>query len=51
MILQSFPSVATNKPEYVGMVLGTLILIGMVKDLLADIKRFKTDKQSNAKPT
>ena len=51
MILQSFPSISTNKPEFVFMVLFTLILIGMVKELMADCKRFRTDKSSNALPT
>ena len=48
MILQSFPSISTNKPEFVAIVLSILILIGMAKELLADIKRYKTDKASNA---
>lgn len=51
VILQSFPSISTNKPEYVGIVLTTLILIGMIKELMADCKRFKTDRTSNALPT
>lgn len=33
------------------MVLGFLIIIGMLKEGLADYKRFKTDKLSNALPT
>ena len=33
------------------MVLGVLILIGMIKELVADLKRYKTDKASNALPT
>jgi hypothetical protein len=32
------------------MVLSVLILIGMVRELLADMKRYRTDKQSNAQP-
>ena len=32
-------------------VLVVLILIGMLKEGLADYKRFKTDKESNALPT
>ena len=51
VILQSFPSISTNKPEFVAMVLGVLILIGMIKELVADLKRYKTDKASNALPT
>ena len=51
MILQFFPSIATNKPEFVAMILGTLITIGMIKELYADLKRYKTDRASNAMPT
>ena len=28
-----------------------LVIIGMVKELLADMKRYKTDKISNSMPT
>ena len=48
MVLQMFPQVRTNKPEYIAIVLGTLIFIGMLKEFLADLKRYKTDKSSNA---
>ena len=51
MILQAFPSIATNKPEFVGMVLATLITIGMIKELVADCKRYQTDLASNSMPT
>lgn len=51
MILQMFPSVRTNKPEYIAIVLGTLIFIGMLKEFMADLKRYKTDKASNASQT
>ena len=50
MILQCFPSMSTNEPEFVGLILATLILIGMGKELMADIKRYRTDKKSNALP-
>ena len=50
-VLQSIPSISTNDPIYSVLVLITLIIIGMVKELLADMKRFKTDKLSNALPT
>ena len=51
MIMQLFPSIRTNKPEFVGIVLTTLILIGVIKELMADLKRYKTDRASNAQPT
>lgn len=50
-LLQSFPSISTNDPIYGAIVLTTLILIGMVKEFLADLKRYKTDKESNSMPT
>ena len=49
-ILQSFPSISTNDPFYAGVVMVALVLIGMVKELLADMKRYKTDKDSNSMP-
>ncbi len=51
MILQTFPQIATNKPEFVAIVLATLVLIGMGKELMSDLKRHKTDRASNALPT
>ncbi len=50
-MLQSFPSISTNDPIFSVIVLVTLMIIGMVKELLADMKRYKTDKLSNALPT
>ena len=51
MILQSFPSISTNEPELVAIILSILILIGMIKELMADFKRYRTDKASNALST
>ena len=51
MILQAVPSISTNKPEYIAIVLGTLISIGVLKEFLADFKRYRTDKASNAAQT
>ena len=51
MIMQFFPDIRTNKPEFVATVLATLIFIGVVKEGLADWKRYKTDRASNAQPT
>ena len=50
-VLNSIPSISTNEPVYALAVLIVLILIGMLKELLADLKRYKTDKLSNALPT
>ena len=50
-ILNSIPSISTNAPIYSGSVLALLILIGMLKEALADYKRYKTDKGSNATST
>lgn len=41
--MQSIPSISTNAPVYGAIVLTTLILIGMLKELLAEVKRYKTD--------
>jgi magnesium-transporting ATPase (P-type) len=51
MILQSIPSISTNKPEYIAIVLLTLIFIGILKEFLADLKRYRGDKASNASQT
>ena len=51
MVMQLFPQIRTNKPEFVATVLFILILIGVVKEGVADHKRYKTDKTSNALPT
>ena len=45
------PSISTNDPIYASMVLMILIVIGMLKEGLADWKRYKTDKQSNSQHT
>ena len=50
-ILQSIPSISTNDPIYAFCVLLLLIFIGVLKEGLADYKRYKTDKGSNATPT
>ena len=47
-ILQSFPTISTNAPVYGGVVLVILVSIGMVKEAMADYKRYKMDKHSNA---
>ena len=50
-VLQLMPSISTNDPIYASMVLMILIVIGMLKEGLADWKRYKTDKQSNSQHT
>ena len=42
-ILQSIPSISTNNPLFASSVLVLLILIGVIKEALADWKRYKTD--------
>jgi phospholipid-translocating ATPase len=49
-ILQSFPSVSTNDPLYTIVPLTILVLLGILKEGLADYKRHKIDKQTNAQP-
>lgn len=49
--MQSIPSISTNDPIYGAIVLTILVLIGMLKELLSDIKRYKTDNESNAMNT
>ena len=49
-ILQSFPSVSTNDPLYTIVPLTILILLGVLKEGLADYKRYKIDKITNALP-
>ena len=50
-VLQSIPSISTNDPIYASFVLMLLILIGMLKEALADWKRYKTDLLSNGLAT
>ena len=50
-VLNSIPQISTNDPIFAFTVLAILIFIGMLKEGLADWKRFKTDKLSNAQPT
>lgn len=49
-ILQSFPSVSTNDPLYTIIPLSVLIFLGILKEGLADYKRYKIDKAENAAP-
>lgn len=49
-ILQSFPSVSTNDPLFTIIPLIFLIFLGVLKEGLADYKRYKIDKTTNEKP-
>jgi len=49
-ILQSFPSVSTNDPLFTIIPLSILIFLGVFKEGLADYKRYKIDKTTNAAP-
>lgn len=49
-ILQSFPSVSTNDPLYTIIPLSILIFLGVLKEGLADYKRYKIDNMTNAAP-
>ena len=50
LIMQCYPQIRTVEPEYGLATLLTLIFIGMLKEFLADYKRYKTDKISNSNP-
>lgn len=47
VILQSFPSISTNSPTASLIPLIFVIVAGMVRELLADLKRWKQDKWTN----
>lgn len=49
-ILQSFPSVSTNDPIFTIIPLTVLVCLGILKEGLADLKRYKIDKDTNAAP-
>jgi hypothetical protein len=49
-ILQSFPNISTNNPLYTIVPLSILIFLGVLKEGLADYKRYKIDKMTNALP-
>jgi hypothetical protein len=49
-ILQSFPSVSTNDPIFTIIPLTVLVCLGILKEGLADLKRYKIDRETNAAP-
>ena len=46
-ILQSIPSVSTNDPLATIIPLAYVVAVGMLKEFLADYKRYKSDKKTN----
>ena len=47
-ILQSIPAVSVNSPLATIIPLAYVILVGMLKEAIADYKRYKQDKKANA---
>lgn len=48
--LQSIPSISTNDPLATLIPLAYVIILGILKEAIADYKRFKTDKEVNHYP-
>ena len=46
-ILQSFPEISTNDPLATIIPLSYVVAVGMLKEFLADFKRYKSDKRTN----
>ena len=51
MILQSFPEVTTNEWYFTLMPLSGMVSLGMIKEFIADYKRYKMDKTANGMPS
>lgn len=49
-ILQTIPQVSTNDPIHSLLPLLGVILVGMVLEAIADIKRYISDNKTNAEP-
>ena len=49
-IFQSFPSISTNDPLATIIPLAYVVAVGMLKEFLADYKRYKSDKKTNSQP-
>lgn len=49
-ILQSIPAISTNDPLATVIPLAYVIAVGMLKEFLADCKRYKSDKRQNRHP-
>lgn len=50
MILQMFPQISTNKWYFTAGPLSMIIFLGMVKEAIADLKRYLQDRQVNNLP-
>lgn len=48
--LQYIPAISTNDPLATIIPLGYVIAVGMLKEFLADYKRYKSDKKTNSTP-
>ena len=46
-ILQSIPAISTNDPIATIVPLAYVVAVGMLKEFLADYKRYKSDKKTN----
>ena len=51
MILQSIPEVTTNDWYFTLMPLSGMVSLGMIKEFIADYKRYKMDRTANGMPT
>ena len=49
-VLQCIPEISTNDPLATVIPLAYVILVGMLKEALADCKRYKADKKTNQSP-
>ena len=49
-ILQSLPEISTNDPLATIIPLAYVVAVGMLKEALADYKRYKADKKTNRHP-
>ena len=49
-IFQSFPSISTNDLLATIIPLAYVVAVGMLKEFLADYKRYKSDKKTNSQP-
>ncbi len=48
-ILQSFPSISTNNPLASFIPLAVVVGIGMIRELITDVKRWQEDRLTNAR--
>ena len=46
-VLQSIPAISTNDPLATIIPLAYVIAVGMLKEFLADFKRYKSDRKQN----